>query len=175
MYRGLPISGSSAGSAVGTARLSEPMPDRVVQSSPLQGSMNVEFTQISDLGKVRQGNEDYAGHAAPEGPDRVRSHGWLFVLADGVGGHDFGEIASRTAVETVLAGFQKSPAGEAHGPLLGRLVQSANKHVIDVGHDSGHTGASMATTIVVCALRYDRAAIAHVGDSRCYLIRRSQA
>jgi protein phosphatase len=136
--------------------------------------MDVEFTQLSDLGRVRQGNEDYIGHAVPGAPERVRSHGWLFVLADGVGGHDLGEVASHTAVESMLAGFRDAPAGESHGSLLGRLVQKANTRVIDAGHASESAGTAMATTIVACALRYDRAAVAHVGDSRCYLIRRGQ-
>jgi protein phosphatase len=104
----------------------------------------------------------------------VRSHGWLFVLADGVGGHDLGEVASHTAVESMLESFRDAPAGELHGALLGRAVQKANTRVIDAGHNSGSAGTAMATTVVACALRYDRAAVAHVGDSRCYLIRRGQ-
>jgi serine/threonine protein phosphatase PrpC len=143
--------------------------------APLPISMDVEFTQLSDLGRVRLGNEDYLGHAVPATPERVRSHGWLFVLADGVGGHDLGEVASHTAVESMLASFRDAPAGESHGALLGRSVQKANTGVIDAGHASGSSGAAMATTIVACALRYDRAAIAHVGDSRCYLIRGGHA
>ena len=165
MYRGLQLFGSRAGAAVAAA----PEP------RPAQDSMDVEFTQISDCGKVREGNEDYADHSVPDAPARVRSHGWLFVLADGVGGHDLGEVASRTAVQAMITGFQQAAAGEPHGSLLGRLVQTANKEVIDAGHASGSMGAAMATTIVACALRYDRVAIAHVGDSRCYLIRRGQA
>jgi serine/threonine protein phosphatase PrpC len=137
--------------------------------------MDVEFAELSDVGKVRQGNEDFFGHAAPATPQRVRSHGWLFVLADGVGGHEFGEVASHIAVESVLSGFQAAPAGEPHGSLLARLVQTANQSIIDAGHQSYPPRASMATTIVACTLRYDRAAIAHVGDSRCYLIRGGQA
>jgi serine/threonine protein phosphatase PrpC len=163
MYRGRTV--TSSGAATGAARGVEPQ----------QTSMDVEFTQLSDLGRVRQGNEDYIGHVAPPNPERVRSHGWLFVLADGVGGHDLGEVASQTAVETILAGFGGATPGDAHSGLLGRLVQKANTRVIDEGHASGSTGKSMATTIVACALRYDRATVAHVGDSRCYLIRRGQA
>lgn len=162
MYRGRAV--SNAGAAVAAARSLAPLPI----------SMDVEFAQLSDLGKVRQGNEDYVGHAVPEVPERVRSHGWLFVLADGVGGHDLGEVASHAAVETMVAGFREAIPGEPHGPLLGRLVQKANKRVIDAGHEAGSPGTAMATTVVACALRYDRAAIAHVGDSRCYLIRRGQ-
>lgn len=137
--------------------------------------MDVEFEELSDVGKVREGNEDFFGHAAPPTPQRVRSHGWLFVVADGVGGHEFGEVASRLAVESVLAGFQAAAGGEAHGSLLARLVQGANQAIFDAGQQSYPPRASMATTIVACTLRYDRAAIAHVGDSRCYLIRGGQA
>jgi PPM family protein phosphatase len=163
MYRGLSLSG--AGSAVAVSR----------EPQSFQGSMDVEFTELSDLGRVRPGNEDYLGHVVPESAQRVRSHGWLFVLADGVGGHDRGEVASRTAVESVVGGFREAAAGEAHGALLGRLVQRANKNVVDAGHDPGGPSPGMATTLVACALRYDRACVAHVGDSRCYLFRKGQA
>ena len=116
--------------------------------------MDVEFTQLSDLGRVRQGNEDYFGHAAPATPERVRSHGWLFVLADGVGGHDLGEVASHTAVESVLAGFRDAPAGETHTALcLARSMQTANRQVIDAGHASGsarHLDGDHASWLARC-------------------------
>jgi serine/threonine protein phosphatase PrpC len=136
--------------------------------------MEVEFAELSDVGRVRQGNEDSLGHAVPAGPDDVRTRGWLFALADGVGGHDLGEVASHTAIESVLADFRGATPGEPHGSLLTRLVRTANTRVIDAGHAAKSGGISMATTIVACALRYDRATVAHVGDSRCYLIRRGQ-
>src|SRR5579862_3843225 len=142
---------------------------------PAQNSMDVEFAQLSDVGRVRQGNEDYLGHFAPASAEEVRARGWLFALADGVGGHDLGEVASKTAVESVLVGFRECAAGELHSGLLTRLLRNANTQVLDAGHAAGGSGARMATTIVACALRYDRAAVAHVGDSRCYLIRRGQA
>jgi PPM family protein phosphatase len=137
-------------------------------------SMDVEFAELSDVGRVRQGNEDCLGHAAPAATEDVRARGWLFALADGVGGHDLGEVASHTAIESVLAGFRESTPGEPHASLLTRLVRTANTRVIDAGHAAKSGGISMATTIVACALRYDRVAVAHVGDSRCYLIRRGQ-
>ncbi len=141
---------------------------------PAQGSMNLEFTQISDRGKVREGNEDYLGHVEPATPDEVRARGWLFALADGVGGHDSGEVASRAAIESLLAGFRAATPGEAHPALMTRLVRDANSSVVHAAHDSSTRGSNMATTIVTCALRYDRATVAHVGDSRCYLVRRGQ-
>jgi len=134
--------------------------------------MDLEFAQISDVGRVRTGNEDYLGSVQPDSPQRVRSHGWLFALADGVGGHDLGEVASRTAVECIVEGFRSSVAGESHFAVLNRLILAANTRIIDAGHAAR---VNMATTIVTCALRYDRVTVAHVGDSRCYVIRRGQA
>jgi serine/threonine protein phosphatase PrpC len=142
---------------------------------PAQGFMNLEFTQISDRGKVREGNEDYLGHFEPGTPEEARSRGWLFAVADGVGGHDLGEVASRTAIESLMDGFREAALGEAHPALMTRLVRDANSRVVHVAHGASKGGSNMATTVVSCALRYDRATVAHVGDSRCYLIRRGQA
>jgi serine/threonine protein phosphatase PrpC len=138
---------------------------------PANSGLELEFAQISDPGRVRGHNEDFLGHQAAESPARARSHGWLFAVADGVGGHDQGEVASRVAIETVTAGFRDAVAGEPHTALLQRLVQAANLQVYETGRAASPGGVAMATTIVACALRYDRAAVAHVGDSRCYLVR----
>jgi serine/threonine protein phosphatase PrpC len=140
---------------------------RATQSSMLE----IDFAQVSDPGGSRDHNEDYVGCVTADSEARVRSHGWLFALADGVGGHDRGEVASREAVETLLTGFRKAPGGEPHTGLLTRLVQAANIRVYEAGRAGSPGGISMATTIVTCAIRFDRAVIAHVGDSRCYLIR----
>ncbi len=137
--------------------------------------LDVEFSQLSDAGPVRPRNEDYLGYVRPAMPAHVRSHGWLFVLADGVGGQRQGEVASRAAVEEVLAGFRRAPPMESHGPLLNRLVQAANARICETEALAGPAGAGMSSTVVVCALRFDRATIAHVGDSRCYLIRKQKA
>jgi len=140
---------------------------------PFTGGMQVDFAELSDIGRVRQGNEDYLGHAGPSTAEGARSLGWLFVLADGVGGSDLGEVASRTAVECVLKGFHDASPGEPNSSLLPALVRLANSRVLEAAH-SGSAGFNMATTIVACALRHDRAVVAHVGDSRCYLIRRGE-
>lgn len=143
---------------------------------PAHSSMlDLEFAQLSDAGRTRGHNEDFLGYALPATAAEARTHGWLFALADGVGGHAKGEVASRLAVESVLSGFREAPAGESHTSLLQRLVQSANAKIVETGLAAGPGGASMSTTLVACALRFDRAAVAHVGDSRCYLIRRGHA
>jgi protein phosphatase len=137
--------------------------------------LEVEFAQVSDCGKVRDHNEDYLGHVAPADAGEVRTRGWLFALADGVGGQEAGEVASKGAIETLLAGFRGAASGEAHPALIRRLVQSANEHVYSTGHAVRPGGVNMATTLVVCALRFDRVVVAHVGDSRCYLLRGNEA
>lgn len=135
----------------------------------------VDFAQISDAGKVREQNEDRLGHYLPETREKARTHGWLFVIADGVGGQEKGEVASQTAVENLIAGFRQAPKEEPHAALLTRLIQQANTRIYEAGHSISAERVAMATTVVACALRFDRAVIAHVGDSRCYLIRGGQA
>jgi protein phosphatase len=78
-------------------------------------------------------------------------------------------------VDCLLEGFRESRAGEPHNTLLPRLAEKANLRVYEAGRAAAPGGARMATTLVACALRHDRAVIAHAGDSRCYLIRRGRA
>jgi protein phosphatase len=137
--------------------------------------LEIEFSELSDVGRVRTRNEDYLGHVAPGSPSQTRSHGWLFALADGVGGQRQGEVASRAAVQEVLAGFRRAKEGALHKDVLTQIVQSANARVCESEALSGRSGSGMASTIVVVALRFDRATVAHVGDSRCYLIRSGDA
>jgi protein phosphatase len=133
--------------------------------------LELEFAELTDAGVARQNNEDFLGRFVPATQELARSHGWLFVLADGVGGQDQGEIASQLAVETLTEGFRKAPAREAHTVLLPKLVRAANSEILQAGLSANPGGSGMATTVVACALRFDRAIVSHVGDSRCYLVR----
>jgi serine/threonine protein phosphatase PrpC len=137
--------------------------------------LDLEFAQVSDPGLVREGNEDSLGHFPPATPAEVRSRGWLFALADGVGGHERGEVASQLAVTSVLEGFRNAPSGAQLAALLPKLIQSANGEVYAAAHTSEKPGGGMATTLVLCAMRFDQAVISHAGDSRCYLIRDGRA
>ena len=87
--------------------------------------LDLQFAELSDKGKVRDHNEDFLGHVAPATPELARSLGWLFVLADGVGGSDKGEIASRMAVEHFTAGFPQASSSEGLSALLTRLAVMA--------------------------------------------------
>ena len=137
--------------------------------------LDVVFGQASDPGKVRKNNEDAMGAFIPASRHQARSHGFLFAVADGVGGLDLGEVASAKAVSVVTEEFAKAQAGTMLISLLPRLVQYANAAVHDCTLAQKYRGKKMATTLVTCALRYDQAIVSHVGDSRCYLVRNGRA
>jgi PPM family protein phosphatase len=133
--------------------------------------LDVVFGQASDPGKVRSNNEDSMGCFVPASRQQARTHGFLFAVADGVGGLDLGEVASATAVSVLTREFGKAPSGDMLISLLPRLIQFANSAVHDQTLAPEFKGRRMATTLVACALRHDQAIVSHVGDSRCYLVR----
>jgi protein phosphatase len=137
--------------------------------------LDLEFTQLSDPGRVRTNNEDALGYSAPATLPEVRSRGWLFALADGVGGQERGEVASQLAVDTIVNGFSNSGSSDQLNALLPRLVQSANEKIYVARGGSDARTSGMASTVVACALRFDQAVVSHVGDSRAYLIRGGRA
>ena len=115
---------------------------------------NGTFGSRTDVGCVRDHNEDSLLVAPP-----------LFAVADGMGGHAAGEVASEIAI-TVLG--EKAP----HTPdaaALGRAVEDANRAVILAANEK-RGRAGMGTTITAAVLQKDRLVIAQVGDSRAYLL-----
>jgi protein phosphatase len=137
--------------------------------------LDIQFGQASDPGKIRSNNEDSMGSFIPASRQQARSHGYLFAVADGVGGMDLGEVASATAVSVLTEEFAKAQAGSMLISLLPRLIAFANAAVHDRTLAPEFRGKKMATTVVACALRHDQAIVSHVGDSRCYLVRNGQA
>jgi protein phosphatase len=137
--------------------------------------LDVQFGQASDFGKVRTNNEDAMGSFIPASRQQARTHGYLFAVADGVGGMDLGEVASATAISVLTDEFPQAQAGTMLISLLPRLIQHANAAVHDCSLVPQYRGKKMATTLVACALRHDQAVVSHVGDSRCYLVRKGTA
>jgi protein phosphatase len=115
-----------------------------------------EHFHDSDLGRQRQGNEDNYYVRAP-----------LFVVADGMGGAQAGEVASELAVRAFEGGL---PDGRAPADALVELIQGANARIHEQAHaDSQRAG--MGTTVTAAFVADDAVVVAHVGDSRCYLLR----
>lgn len=125
----------------------------------------------SDVGRVRTENQDsYFVGPIPEG--REKSHGQLLLVADGMGGHASGEVASKLAVETILKVFYGEPLGLGADPslLLRRAFQAANLAILEAGRrDQRHFG--MGTTCTALLLRGGLAWTCHVGDTRVYRYR----
>lgn len=124
--------------------------------------MNIKFSAKTDLGKKRKLNEDSFCVAEDIG---------LFLVADGMGGHSAGEIASQTTVEAVrmsLADWLKK--GPPNSEVFARAIQLANKAVFEMA-EKGHGMKGMGTTIAGILICNDSLAAANVGDSRIYRIR----
>lgn len=110
----------------------------------------------TDTGRQRRGNED-----------RVFARPPVFVVADGMGGAQAGEVAAKIAVEAFKAGLSGSGTTEQR---LAKRAREANRQIFDVA-STEHDRAGMGTTLTAAYLDGSELAIAHVGDSRAYLFR----
>jgi len=135
-------------------------------------STSLTAQTLSHVGLVREENQDtaradLAGVGAPSAP-----HGSLLAIADGMGGYAKGGVASATAIETFFAAFYSEPAG-ARAQSLRRAVEQANLAV----HQAAFrlNAGQMGTTLTVANIAGDELYLAHVGDSRAYLVRDGQA
>ncbi|PID39255.1 MAG: serine/threonine protein phosphatase [Proteobacteria bacterium] len=135
--------------------------------------MRIRYAAKTDVGMKRTHNEDYFSLMEDE---------QLFIVADGMGGHSSGEVASRMAAETVSEFYQRTKDEEATWPykmdrslsyIENRLacgIKLANYKIYEAASkDIRFKG--MGTTIVTCLINGDKIYIAHVGDSRCYRVR----
>ncbi|MEJ2210001.1 MAG: Stp1/IreP family PP2C-type Ser/Thr phosphatase [Anaerolineae bacterium] len=125
----------------------------------------------SDVGPKRKLNEDYAGYRLPDNGqagDQRQTKGALFVVADGMGGHQAGEVASKEAVVRVIDEYY---ADAAHPPAesLVRAIRLANRVIHDEAI-SDPSKSGMGTTLVAAAVLGQCVYVANVGDSRAYLI-----
>jgi serine/threonine protein phosphatase PrpC len=111
---------------------------------------------VSDTGRQRRANEDSLLARAP-----------LFVVADGMGGAQAGEVASRIAVEAFQQGLGDTSEPEAR---LAALALEANAHIYELSHTHAEQ-AGMGTTLTALYVGEEEVSIAHVGDSRAYCLR----
>lgn len=143
---------------VGAGISSRTMPESMPES------LTLEVAAVTDVGKVREHNEDAFGHCLEAG---------VFVVCDGMGGAAAGEVASQLAVDVVIERLCSVSLPEDRCRALEESIAAANRLV----HTQGAGDAAlrgMGTTLVVVAIQGRSALIGHVGDSRCYLYRESR-
>jgi len=127
--------------------------------------MELRAAAATDVGRRRRNNEDAFAVA--------REHG-LFLVADGMGGHTAGQVASETAAREVLAAILESAAnGTSPSERLRAAVTASNDAIFQMAKRKPEL-SGMGTTLVTLLSVGDRAALAHVGDSRAYLVRRGR-
>ncbi|HHZ19312.1 MAG TPA: Stp1/IreP family PP2C-type Ser/Thr phosphatase [Firmicutes bacterium] len=118
---------------------------------------------------MRVGMATHVGHVREKNEDSMGWRDGLFVVADGMGGHNAGEVASALAVEYILRIKGKSDFRRA----LKRAVEQANRALLDMaGKDPNCSG--MGTTLAVLYIKDDKAVIGHIGDSRVYQWRQGE-
>jgi protein phosphatase len=137
----------------------------------------LETAGQTDIGQQRNHNEDnfsmWMQVDTTENPrDYSLSAKGLYILCDGMGGHDGGEIASMLAVKTIEEYFKTHWSDELPSTAsIREALEHANQAIYELNQQESRKGSRrMGTTLVMALVRDTRVAIAHVGDSRCYIL-----
>ena len=129
----------------------------------------------TDRGMVREGNEDccFVLESTRSQESHIASWG-IYIVADGMGGHSAGEVASSKAVEvlsaSILEGLRQSGEVRPYSQLVTQAIEKANTEVYNMACGDPQL-SSMGTTVTIGLRVNDELYLGHVGDSRCYLIR----
>jgi serine/threonine protein phosphatase PrpC len=159
----------------GAARRTQPI--RLTgESMPAQDSEPVElvldYGQVLDRGLARERNEDRCGWFIPTDMALRRERGRLFVVADGMGGHQAGDVAAEIAVASINEAYFLSRSWNDAASKLRTAFLSANDSILTAAREQDHQG--MGAAVVAAVVVRDRAYVAHIGDARAYLIRGRQ-
>lgn len=135
--------------------------------------LQVDATGLSEAGPHRETNEDSIGAFTPDDGPTAERKGYLYVVADGLGGHQAGEVASATAVSTVRDEYYAPSSHSRVEPALRQAVQVANLRIHNLAQRHAEY-RSMGTTLTAMALAGSCAYFAHIGDTRAYHWRAGQ-
>ena len=129
----------------------------------------IEAASLTDVGRQRSNNEDSYIYWEPDSDEDFRRKGRLAVIADGMGGYEGGQEASRLAVETVRSVYDNAFAGDPQETLVGAF-EAAHQNIQRFAQEHPQF-YGMGTTCTALAIVDRQLSFAHVGDSRLYLIR----
>ena len=124
------------------------------------------ISMISDIGNKRSLNEDYAGYLEKENYK-------IYVVADGMGGHNAGEVASKMAVEAIVSYISENINNKNYNEILKKAIKTANNAIYDFASTSEKLNG-MGTTVTACLVINNKGFVANVGDSSCFLIRNNK-
>lgn len=141
-------------------------------SAPMKVRPGVEVSAQSDIGCHRENNEDCLGYWEPEQDQQFQRKGRLAIVADGMGGYEGGQEASRIAVETLVSSYRDFDGDDPQNALAGAL-QAAHEQIRQYGFAHPHL-RGMGTTCTAVAIVQDSLYYVHVGDTRLYLVRGGQ-
>ena len=132
----------------------------------------LHFAIATDVGNIRANNEDSALACIPASAKGIAKRGSLFLLADGMGGHNSGEVASDIAVKT-FSEYYYHQKGNVKKAML-YAIQKANDAVYKAScQDVALKG--MGTTLTAVSVHQQKITLAHTGDSRCYIFKNDTA
>lgn len=120
------------------------------------------FGVLSDVGNVRKINEDSIGYLESSDYD-------IYAVADGMGGHNAGEVASDLAIKVIMEYIKNNHKGTELKKVLSEGIKCANKEIYDMASQS-EALKGMGTTITICFRKQNEMIVANVGDSSCYII-----
>jgi serine/threonine protein phosphatase PrpC len=129
--------------------------------------MKVKCFQVSSVGAVRDHNEDFVVFWEPQDFNERQKVGSIAILADGVGGMGNGDVASRMAAETAIDIFREAKPETSPVDIFRQIYNTASAKIFQASREKGR----MATTMLTSIFRENTVNIAHVGDSRAYIIR----
>jgi len=132
--------------------------------------MKVSFVTLSSAGPIRSTNEDTVAFWQPEDEEERQQRGSISIVADGVGGHGNGQVASRMAAEIAVRKFKEAPLSTPPKKLMKEIFDEANISLYD-SEENNDKAKRMATTLSVCIYRNKELSIGHAGDTRVYLVR----
>ncbi len=136
---------------------------------PMHTRIKVSVAAKTDLGRVRENNEDKHEFFIPSTDEELAWRGMLFVVCDGMGGHEAGQIASELACKTFISVYRDHPSDDPAEAARSATI-AANRFVLDVAR-AVPSRKGMGTTLSALLIVQDKAYIVQVGDSRVYRLR----
>ncbi len=144
---------------------------QAVPTEPLRVLPIVKFVARSEIGKVRENNEDKFDFYEPDEPERLATRGSVYLVCDGMGGHEAGQIASELASKLFLHHYYHSDGTPQQAAE--RAVLQAHTYIQRMGQTIP-SRRDMGTTLTALILRQDEGILVHVGDSRLYRLREGE-